>query len=171
MLIYFIFDGERERERECANGGGAEREGEPSRLWAATTEPDAELQPMNPQFMTWAKVQGSSDWATQAPQEEQSFITCNFYNGEAFRDFLILSSSKISGKQFDWLILGQLHIPREINYGHKYGSASGGYIDITKEGFQEKCKIITGKNLYRDPLQTWNVNIANANNHKHKCHK
>ena len=52
----FIF----EREREVSKGG-AEREGDTeskagSRLQAISTEPDAGLELMNREIMTWAKV-------------------------------------------------------------------------------------------------------------------
>ena len=48
---------ERERERQSASRGGAEREGDTeskagSRLQAVSTEPDAELRPMNCEIMT-----------------------------------------------------------------------------------------------------------------------
>ena len=56
-------------------GGGAEREGDTeseagSRLWAGSTEPDVGLKLTNHEIMTWAEVGRSTDWATQAPQEE-----------------------------------------------------------------------------------------------------
>ena len=52
--------------------GGAEREGDVefeagSRLWAASTEPDAGLELMNREIMTRAEVGRSTYWATQAP--------------------------------------------------------------------------------------------------------
>jgi len=50
-----------------------------------------------------------------------------------------------------------IHISKQINYIYKYGSASGGHADITKEGFWEKYKITTDKDLYRDPLQTYEM--------------
>ena len=54
MFYLFIF----ERERKKANRGGAEREGDriPSRLHAVSTEPDAGLEFMNHEIMTWAKT-------------------------------------------------------------------------------------------------------------------
>ena len=62
--------------------GGAEREEDiefeaSSRLWAASTEPNVGLKPMNREIMTWAEVGRSTDWATQVP--------CDF-----FFDLLIL---------------------------------------------------------------------------------
>ena len=52
--------------------GGAEREGDRiheagPRLWAVSTEPDSGLEPMNHKIMTWARVGGLTDWATQVP--------------------------------------------------------------------------------------------------------
>ena len=60
------------RERQRVTRGGAEREGDTesgagSSLWAVSTEPDAGLKLMNCEFMTWAEVGSSTDWATQAP--------------------------------------------------------------------------------------------------------
>ena len=62
----------RERDRAWAGKGQRERhihtESETgSRLWAVSTEPDVGLEPMNPETMTWAKVECLTDWATQAP--------------------------------------------------------------------------------------------------------
>ena len=53
------------------SGGGAEKEGDTesetgSRLWAISTEPDAELEPTNREIMTPAEVWRLTDWATQA---------------------------------------------------------------------------------------------------------
>ena len=64
----FIFETERDR----AWTGEGQREGDTesetgSRLWAVSTEPDAGLEPMNREIMTWAKGGHSTDWATQAP--------------------------------------------------------------------------------------------------------
>ena len=65
MFVYFW-----ETEREW--GRGREREGDTeseagSRLPAASTEPDAGLEPMNCEIMTWAEVEGLTYWATQVP--------------------------------------------------------------------------------------------------------
>ena len=54
------------------NGGGAEREGDTeseagSRLWAISPEPDAGLELMEREIVTWADVGRPTDWATQAP--------------------------------------------------------------------------------------------------------
>ena len=56
------------------NGGRAEREGDTeseagSRLWAVSTEPDAGLELMKHEIMTWAEVSCLNDWVTEAPQE------------------------------------------------------------------------------------------------------
>ena len=60
------------------NGGGAEREGDTesetgSRLWAISPEPDAGLELMNREIVTWAEVGRSTDWATQAPRKVIKF--------------------------------------------------------------------------------------------------
>ena len=71
MFIYFW---EREREHERGQwGAGAERKGDTeseagSRLWAVGTEPNAGLELVNCEIMTWAEVGCLTDWATQAPQ-------------------------------------------------------------------------------------------------------
>ena len=67
MLIYFW-----ERKRQSRSGGGAEREGDTeskagSSLRAVSTEPDAGLELMKCEIMTWAEVGRSTDWATQVP--------------------------------------------------------------------------------------------------------
>ena len=66
----FIF--EREWERQSVSRGGAEREGHTefeagSRLWAVSTEPDAGLEPVNREIMTWAEVWRLTDWVTRVP--------------------------------------------------------------------------------------------------------
>ena len=65
MFIYFW-------ERDSMSEGRAEREGDTasevgSSLWAVSTEPNAGLEPMNREIMTWAKVGCLTDWATQVP--------------------------------------------------------------------------------------------------------
>ena len=76
--IFFMFiceresEWEREKERQSTSGGGAERKGDReseagSRLWAVSTEPDAGLELMDREIMTWAEVGRLTDWATQAP--------------------------------------------------------------------------------------------------------
>ena len=67
MFIYFW-----DRERQSMSRGGAETEGHTeyqagSRLWAVGTEPDAGLELMDLEIMTWAEVGHLTDWATQAP--------------------------------------------------------------------------------------------------------
>ena len=69
MFVYF-WEGETEH-----GGGGAEREGDAeseagSRLWAISTEPDAELELMNCEIMTWAEVGRLTDWATQVLRDD-----------------------------------------------------------------------------------------------------
>ena len=63
----FIF----ERERERANGGGAERETQNLKQ-ASGSELSAQsltrAQTQNCALMTWAEVGSLTDWATQAPQ-------------------------------------------------------------------------------------------------------
>ena len=59
-------------ERVCVQGGDGQRERdtEPeggSRFWAVSTEPDAGLELMNHEIMTWAEVRHLTDWATQVP--------------------------------------------------------------------------------------------------------
>ena len=54
------------------NRGGSEKEGDTesetgSRVWAVSTEPDAELELTDREIMTWAKVGHLTEWATQAP--------------------------------------------------------------------------------------------------------
>ena len=70
----FIFEREREGERDSVSGGGAERQGATeseagSRLWAVSAEPDAGLELTNGEIMTWAEVGRLTDWAILAPQE------------------------------------------------------------------------------------------------------
>ena len=63
-----------EREKKCEWGRGRERETESeagSRLWAISTEPHTGLEPTKHEIMTWAKVIGLTDWATQGSQEIQ----------------------------------------------------------------------------------------------------
>ena len=72
MFILFL------RERQSVNRGGADREGDTeseggSRIWAVSTEPDAGLEPMNPEIMTWAEVGHLTYWAIQAPLLRKKF--------------------------------------------------------------------------------------------------
>ena len=60
------------REREGMSEGGAEGEKDTeskadSRLWAASTEPDAGLKLTSREIMTWGKVGRLTDWDTQVP--------------------------------------------------------------------------------------------------------
>ena len=76
FLMFFknhFWERETERQRQSLSGGGAEREGDTgskagSRLWAASIEPDVELEPTNHGIMPWAEVRRLTNWATQAPQ-------------------------------------------------------------------------------------------------------
>ena len=54
-------DREREREGDTQSEAG-------SSLRAVSTEPDAGLQLMNCEIMTWAEVGRFTEWATQVPQ-------------------------------------------------------------------------------------------------------
>ena len=54
------------------SGGRIESEGDTeskagSRVWAVSTEPDAGLELMDHEIMTWAQVGRLTDWATQTP--------------------------------------------------------------------------------------------------------
>ena len=67
MFIYFW-----DRERQNMSREEAEREGDTeceagSKLWAVSTEPNAELKATNHEIMTRVEVGPSADWATQAP--------------------------------------------------------------------------------------------------------
>ena len=61
----------RHRETECkqgrAGGEGYTESEAGSRLWAVSTEPSMGLKLTNHEIMTWAKVGGLTDWATQVP--------------------------------------------------------------------------------------------------------
>ena len=68
ILFYFIF-WERERETECEQRRGRERDGDTeskagSRVHTVSTESDVGLKLMNCEIMTWAEVRGLPDWAT-----------------------------------------------------------------------------------------------------------
>ena len=69
MFIYFW-----DRERQSMNGRGSEREGDTesktgSRLWVVSTKPNAGLQLMDREIMTWAEVGRLTDWATQVDRK------------------------------------------------------------------------------------------------------
>ena len=77
MFIYFW-------ERQGVSGGGSEREGDAesqagSRLWAVSTKPNTGLELTDREIMTWAKVGGSTDWATQVPQYIHKVWMLNLY--------------------------------------------------------------------------------------------
>ena len=72
-----MFTFERERETECEQGEG-QREGDKeakagARLWAVSTEPDAELELTSCEIVTWAEDSRLTDWATQEPLEQGHF--------------------------------------------------------------------------------------------------
>ena len=74
MFIYFW-----DRERQSMNEGGSEREGDTeseagSRLWAISPEPNAGLELMDCEIMTWAEVSRLTDWATQASPNHHSIV-------------------------------------------------------------------------------------------------
>ena len=80
------------RERHNASGGrgGAEREGETeseagSSLWAISTEPDGELEPMDSEITTQAEVSCLTDWATHVLQ-----VLCHFIAKMVLSLFLAL---------------------------------------------------------------------------------
>ena len=78
-VYLFLRNREREKEHSYVSGSGAEREGDTeleagSRLWAVSTEPDAVLELMNCEIMTWAEVGHLTDWATQVPRKAMPFI-------------------------------------------------------------------------------------------------
>ena len=66
--VLFIFETGRDRAwtGEGQREGGTESE-TGSRLWAVSTEPDAELELTDREIMTWADVGRLTDRATQAP--------------------------------------------------------------------------------------------------------
>ena len=83
MFIYFW-------DRESMNRGGSEEEGDTesetgSRLWAASTEPDAGLELTDCEIMTRAEVGRLTDQATQAPLNFLIFIY--FWERETEREW------------------------------------------------------------------------------------
>ena len=72
MFVYF--EGEREWAGKGQGGGGKKRI--PSRLCAASAEPDTGLEPLNHEIMTWALVMTRprvgclTNWATLVPHED-----------------------------------------------------------------------------------------------------
>ena len=68
VFIYF----ETERDRAWAGEGQRERETQnptqaPGSELSVSTEPNAGLELMDCEIMTWAEVRSSTDWGTQAP--------------------------------------------------------------------------------------------------------
>ena len=109
FLIFFLFLREREKERDeslSPSGDGAEREGDTeseigSRLWAVSTEPDAGLEPMNHEILTWAKVGCLTDWATQVPLKIHIFVLRPKYP-----KFIIYHNSMYLGRKADNMTMG-----------------------------------------------------------------
>ena len=65
----FLFIFERETERVSMSEGEAETVGDTEseagfRLWTICTKPDAGIELMNREIVTWAKVRCLTDWAT-----------------------------------------------------------------------------------------------------------
>ena len=74
MFIYFW-----DRERRSMNRRGPEREGDTeseagSWLWAVSTESDAGLELTDGEIMTWGEVGRTTNWATQAPHDNEVFF-------------------------------------------------------------------------------------------------
>ena len=67
-------------ERETVQAGEErEKEGdteskEAPRLWTVSTEPDVGLELTNREIMTWAEVERSTGWATQAPLKTPDYF-------------------------------------------------------------------------------------------------
>ena len=66
FLHFYVFLRDKEWAEEGQREGDTESEAG-SRLWAVSTEPEAGLEPINCEIMTWAEVGCLNDWATQAP--------------------------------------------------------------------------------------------------------
>ena len=116
------------RQRQSMSRVGAEREGDiesetGSWLWAVSTEPYADLEPMNSEIVTWAEVRRPTDWDTQAPRiflwKQHVFIVKNKVGSNKSKKWhmlivLLLSDSMIkifcfitgygsmSSNYFDW---------------------------------------------------------------------
>ena len=89
VFIYFwdsAWAGEGQRERETESEAG-------SKLWAVSTKPDAGLELTNHEIMTWAKVGGSTDWATQVHQK-QHFLKSRYTNTNQKVEVAILTPNK-----------------------------------------------------------------------------
>ena len=70
--MFIIFERERERENmylQAEEGRGRGRQRIQSGLCTDSREPDAGLELRNHEIMTWAKVRGLANLATQAPYE------------------------------------------------------------------------------------------------------
>ena len=65
--FFKMFVSERETETETETETERQTESEAgSRLWAVSTQPNAELKLTNWEIVTWAEVRGLTNWATQA---------------------------------------------------------------------------------------------------------
>ena len=87
MSIYF-WERERERESEQEWGRGREREGDTkseagSRLWAVSIEPNAGLELMSREIMTWAEV-GCLTEPSRHPKKEPFYV--NIFKHKQRRD-------------------------------------------------------------------------------------
>ena len=70
----FLFIIERQKETAHEHGKGRDIESEAgSRLWVVSTEPNAGLEPIEHEIMTWAEVSHLTDWATQVPHNDLTF--------------------------------------------------------------------------------------------------
>ena len=114
----FLRERERERERACEWGRGRERGRQ--RIWSGlcteSGEPNVGLEPMNHGIMIRAEVKCLTDWATQAPLEENILVCFVERIPAVNRKMLDLnnnSSDKISHSVEDVLcprlVLGTLH--------------------------------------------------------------
>ena len=95
MFIHFW-----ETERDGVGEGHREKETESeavSRLWALSTEPDAGLELMNHEIMTWVEVRHLTDWATQVPRFW--FLTQFYFS---YNHFLFFSRYEFE-MWFNWL--------------------------------------------------------------------
>ena len=71
-LFLYLFSFEKQWDKAWAGEGQRQEETQnlkqtPGFEKAVSTEPDAGLEPMNCEIMTWAEVGRSTNWATQAP--------------------------------------------------------------------------------------------------------
>ena len=84
LKMFFIYFWDRERQRERERERRRVREGDTesetsSRLWAVSTEPDAGLEPVNHEIMSWAQVGLLTDRDAQAPPTYYIFTLCQSF--------------------------------------------------------------------------------------------